>query len=361
MKIHKKSTREYRILVINPGSTSTKVALFKGSELVISRTVEHTDQELAGFARVHEQLGIRGKVLRDFITDNRIERIDAVAGRGGLLKPLRGGTYIVSDAMCRDLEEARYGEHASNLGPILAKLFGEVFSVPAYIVDPVTVDEYVPCSRISGLPGIERKCRTHTLNIKAVSRRCAGEMGKTLDNTKFVVAHLGGGISVCALDGGRIIDSTDALLGEGPFSMERSGTLPLKGIVDLCFDEGRSKEQVLSLLSRNSGFKGYIGTSHLKDALHRIEAGDEQARLIFEAMIKQTIKWIGAMLALLKGKADAVILTGGMVHSQLLADAICAHLGPMAQIRLYPGEFEMEALAEGVLRVLKNDEPVLEY
>ncbi len=361
MKIHKESTRQYRILVINPGSTSTKVALFKERELVISRTVEHTDQELSGFTSVHEQLGIRGKALRDFITDNRITEIDAVAGRGGLLKPLRGGTYMVSDAMCKDLEEARYGEHASNLGPIFAKLYGEVFSVPAYIVDPVTVDEYDPSSRISGVPGIERKCRTHALNIKSVARRCAGEMGKAIENTRFVVAHLGGGISVCALAGGRIIDSTDGLLGEGPFSMERAGTLPLAGVVDLCFERGFSKKEVLSLLSRKSGFTGYMGTDRLTEVLDRIEAGDERASLIFEAMVRQTVKWIGAMTALVKGRPDAVILTGGMVNSQFLTEAICAHIEPMADVRLYPGEFEMEALAEGVLRVLQNIETVLEY
>ena len=361
MKIRKKLIQEHQILIINPGSTSTKVALFKGNKPVISRTIEHTDQEFSACNKVYEQLGIRERAVRDFINNNRISEIDAVAGRGGLLKPLPGGTYMVSEDMCRDLEEARYGEHASNLGPILAKRFGEAFRVPAYIVDPVTVDEYEQSSRISGVPGIERKCRTHALNIKAVSRRCAGELGKVLENTTFVVAHLGGGISVCALAGGRIIDSTDALLGEGPFSMERAGTLPLKGVVDLCFDRGFSKEQILSLLSKRSGFKGYMGTDRLKDVLERIKSGDEQASLIFEAMVRQTVKWIGAMMALVKGKADAVILTGGMVNSQLLTDAICMHIKPMAEVRIYPGEFEMEALAEGVLRVMKNSEPVLKY
>jgi butyrate kinase len=361
MKIQKKSIRTYQILVINPGSTSTKVALFKGNRPAFSRTVEYTDQELSGFTKVHEQLGTREKAVRVFMNDNCITELDAVAGRGGLLKPLHGGTYRVSDAMCRDLEDARYGEHASNLGPILAKRFGVEFCVPAYIVDPVTVDEYEPSSRVSGVPGIERKCRTHALNIRAVSRRCARKMGKALADTTFVVAHLGGGISVCALAGGRIIDSTDALLGEGPFAMERAGTLPLKGVVDLCFDGGSSKEQVLSLLSKRSGFKGYIGTDRLKDVLARIKAGDERSCLIFDAMVRQTVKWIGAMMALVKGKADAVILTGGMVNAHLLSDAICMHIEPMAEVRLYPGEFEMEALAEGALRVLQNIEPVLEY
>ena len=261
----------------------------------------------------------------------------------------------------RDLEEARYGEHASNLGPILAQRFGEMLGVPAYIVDPVTIDEYEPSSRISGVPGIERKCRTHSLNIKSVARRCAREMGKALEDTTFVVAHLGGGISVCALKGGRIIDSTDGLLGEGPFSMERAGTLPLAALVDLCFDKGLSKKEVLSLFSRQSGFKGYMGTDRLTDVLERIQAGDKQATLIFEAMMRQTVKWIGAMIALLRGKPDAVILTGGMINSRRLSDAIRAHIEPIAQVKLYQGEFEMEALAEGVLRVLKKSEASLKY
>ena len=263
--------------------------------------------------------------------------------------------------ICRDLKEALYGEHASNLGPILAQRFGEIFCVPAYIVDPVTVDEYEQSSRISGVPGIERKCRTHALNIKSVSRRCAKEMGKNIENTTFIVAHLGGGISVCALVGGRIIDSTDALLGEGPFSTERAGTLPLAGVVDFCFDKDLSKKEVLSLFSRQSGFKGYIGTDRFTDVLDRIHAGDKQAGLIFEAMVMQTVKWIGAMIALVKGKTDAVILTGGMANSQHLSDAICTHISPLAEVRLYPGEFEMEALAEGVLRVLQKSEASLEY
>ena len=360
MKI-KDIAMQFRILVINPGSTSTKVALTQEKGPVISRILEHTDQKLSAFKKVIDQLDLREKAVRSFIDDNHISDIDAVAGRGGLLRPLQGGTYRVSAAMCKDLEELHYGEHASNLGAILAQRFGEMLGAPAYIVDPITVDEYEPSSRISGVPGIERKCRTHSLNIKSVARRCAREMGKAFEDASFVVAHLGGGISVCALSGGRIIDSTDGLLGEGPFSMERAGTLPLAEVVDLCFDKGLSKKEVLSLFSRQSGFKGYMGTERLTEVLDRIYADDKQAALIFEAMVRQTVKWIGAMIALLKGKTDAVILTGGMINSQLLSEAIRVHIESMAEVRLYPGEFEMEALAEGVLRVLKNIEPVLGY
>ncbi len=355
-----KST-QFRILVINPGSTSTKVGLYRESAPFVSRTIEHTNQELSAFKTITDQLSLREKAVMKFIDSHHITEVDAVAGRGGLLRPLQGGTYRVNAAMCKDLEESRYGEHASNLGPILARQFGEKLGVPAYIVDPVTVDEYESSSRISGVPGIERKCRTHSLNIKAVARRCSREMGKSLEDTTFVIAHLGGGISVCAMSGGKIIDSTDGLLGEGPFSMERAGTLPLSGVVDLCFDKGLSKKEILSLFSRQSGFKGYIGTDRLTDVLDRIKAGDEQAALIFEAMARQTVKWIGAMIAQLKGKTDAVILTGGMINSQLLSETIGTYIKSIADVRLYPGEFEMDALAQGVLRVLQNLEPGLEY
>jgi len=351
----------FRILAINPGSTSTKLTLFQGNKDVISRNIEHPNRDLSESKRIVDQLGMREGAVRAFMQENSISELDAVAGRGGLLRPVQGGTYRVNDAMCRDLEEARYGEHASNLGPLLARRFGKMIGAPAYIVDPVSVDEYEPSSRISGVPSIERKCRTHALNIKSVARRCAGEMGKTIGNTNFVVAHLGGGISVCALAGGKIIDSTDALLGEGPFSTERAGTLPLAGVIDLCFDRGLSRKEVQSFLSRQSGFKGYIGTDRLTDVLEKIKAGDAPAELIFGAMVRQTVKWIGAMIALLRGSPNAVILTGGMVKSELLAKEICAHIEPMAAVRLYPGEFEMEALAEGVLRVLVNEEAALEY
>jgi butyrate kinase len=351
----------FGILAINPGSTSTKVALFRGGTPLVARTLEHAESEFPSSGRVIDQLEMRELAVMALLDENRGFRVDALAGRGGLLKPLPGGTYRVSESMCRDLAEARYGEHASNLGPILARRFGEMLGAPSYIVDPVSIDEYEPPSRISGVPGIERKCRTHALNIRSVARRCATELGKTIEDTRFVVAHLGGGISVCALAGGKIIDSTDGLLGEGPFSMERAGTLPLAGLVDLCFDSGLPKSEILSLLSRRSGFRGYTGTDRLTDVLEMIAARDERASLVFEAMVRQTVKWIGAMLALLRGRIDAVILTGGMVNSTLLSDAIRAHIATLAEVRCYPGEFEMEALAEGVLRVLKNIEPALEY
>ena len=361
MKTPGKDAGGFLILVINPGSTSTKVALFQGEKRVASSTLTHSGEELSASKRVLDQLDMRMEAVLAFCSENRVLRADAVVGRGGLLRPVKGGTFRVNHAMIRDLMEARFGEHASNLGPILALRFGEKLGAPAFIVDPVSVDEYEPCSRISGFPGIERRCRTHALNIKAVARRCAEELKKPLPDANFVVAHLGGGISVCALAGGRIIDSTDGLLGEGPFSMERAGTLPVGGVIDLCFDKGLSKKEVLHLFSRCSGFFGYTGMGSFKDVLELIEAGDRTALLVFEAMVRQVVKWIAAMAALYKGAADSIILTGGMANSLLLTGTIQEYIGHLARVIVYPGEFEMEALAGGVYRILKKSEPGLDY
>jgi butyrate kinase len=263
--------------------------------------------------------------------------------------------------MCADLEAARYGEHASNLGALLARRFGERFDVPAFVVDPVTIDEFEPVSRISGVPGIERKCRNHALNIKAVARCSADEMDVSFDKSRFVVAHLGGGISVCALRDGRIIDSTDALLGEGPFSAERAGTLPLAAVIDMCFEGGRSRDEVVKLLSCESGLRGYLGETRIPEICGLIDEGDEQARLVLEALMLQTAKWIGAMFVVLEGSVNAILLTGGMAKSQKLVDDIIRRVGALADVRIYPGELEMEALAAGALRVLRGEERAKQY
>jgi len=361
MKTQGKNAGEFRILVINPGSTSTKVALFHGEKRAASSTLAHSGEELAAFNKVMDQLDMRMEAVLAFCSENKVFRADAVVGRGGLLRPVAGGIFRVNHAMIRDLMDARFGEHASNLGPILADRFGEKLGAPAFIVDPVSVSEYEPCSRISGFPGIERRCRTHALNIKAVARRCAEELKKPFPEANFVVAHLGGGISVCALAGGRIIDSTDGLLGEGPFSTERAGTLPIGGVIDLCFDKGLSKKEVIRLFSRCSGFIGYTGLASFTDVLGLIEAGDKTAIVVFEAMVRQVVKWIAAMAALFKGAADSIILTGGMANSLLLTCAIQDYIGHLARVVVYPGEFEMEALAGGVCRILEKSEPALDY
>jgi butyrate kinase len=354
--------RKPTVLVLNPGSTTTKVAVFCENAPLWSEIVEHEPDELARFERVADQVEWRERAIGLLLDNNGVgdSGLAAVAGRGGVLRPVEGGTYLVTDDMCADLEAARYGEHESNLGALLARRFGERFGVQAYVVDPVTTDEFEHASRLSGVPGLERKCRNHALNIKAAARRAASELGKDLDETRFVVAHLGGGISVCALREGRIVDSTDALLGEGPFSPERAGIIPLAAMIELCFRK-RSKDEIVALLSKGSGFKGYLGTSRLPRVYEMIDEGNTQARVVLDAMVRQIVKWIGGMAALLGSRPDGIVLTGGMAKSGRFVHELCSYVEPLAPVKVYAGELEMEALAEGVMRVLQGKEQALQY
>ena len=352
-----------RVLVINPGSTSTKAAVFAGSGRTNSQTLQHRSSELAQYERVIDQLALRRRSIDTFLEANDIEgkSLSAVAGRGGLLKPLQGGSYAVTDKMCEDLRAARYGEHASNLGALLARLYADAFNIPAFIVDPVTLDEFDGPSRVSGVPGIERKSRIHALNIRSVAARCAADLGRDIKSARFVIAHMGGGISVCAMVRGRIIDSTDALLGEGPFSLERAGTVPLAAMIGLCFDSGLAKAEVAALLSHRSGFSGLFGVDQLPDVYRIIDGGNEQAAVVLEAMVRQIARWVGGMAAVAATTPDAIILTGGMANSTRFTDSITRYTGHLGPVKVYPGEHEMEAMAEGVLRVLNNQETALQY
>ncbi len=351
------------VLVINPGSTSTETGLFYASGKRRARLVEHSDERLDNFERVLDQLDYRESEILRCVRQEKFETVGlrAVAGRGGLLRPLAGGTYEVTRAMCTDLEQARYGEHASNLGALLARRFAERYGVPAFVVDPVSTDEYDPSSRISGVPGIERRCRTHALNIKASARRVAAKLGKDLEETALVAAHLGGGFSICALRGGRIVDSTDGLLGEGPFSTERAGTLPLAATIALCLDSGETRDEIVTRLSRRSGMKGYLGTGRLPEVFRMIDQGSAEARLTLDAMVLQIAKWIGAMAAVLMGRPDAILLTGGMAGSTRLVERIAGHVEAVAPLHVFPGSLELEALAEGAFRVLHGQEVPLRY
>jgi len=350
------------VFVINPGSTSTKLACFAGETVLWSATLNHNQEELDRFDRVVDQLDWRKQAVAEAFAANGLpdRPLAAVAGRCGLLRPVAGGTYRVNDAMCRDLRSARYGEHPSNLGGLLARRFGKKLSVPAFVVDPPTVNEFEPASRLSGVPGIERKCRAHVLNVKAVARCAAAELNKPLAETAFVVAHLGGGVSICALHGGRIVDATDALLGEGPFSLTRAGVLSLEAMLELCFDSGRSREEVARLLLRESGVQAYLGETWLP-AVYELARTNPEARQVLDALVRQIAKWIGAMTAVLRGHPDAILLTGGMTHHQPLVEEVAGHVGALAPVRVYPGEREMSALAEGAIRVLTGEEQPLDY
>jgi len=351
------------ILVINPGSTSTKVAIYRGTKEIHKKTIEHPADELNRFDLVAEQFDLRRagiEVWLEAIPAND-RKFAAIAGRGAPLKPLEGGTYSISEQLLKDVRTSKYSNHASNISPILSDHFARQYNVPAYITDPITVDNFTDLARISGFPGIVRKCRSHALNIKAVGRAAAAEMGKKLTDVNFVVAHMGGGISVAALKGGLIVDVNDGLLGMGPFSPDRAGALPVGALVELCFSDRVEKKDLLNQLSKKSGLMGYLGEADLRKVEERISGGDKEAALIYDAMCYQIAKEIGAAAVVLKGNLAAIILTGGMANSQKLTDTIGDYVEFIAPVKLVPGEHEMPALAEGALRALSGEEAIREY
>ena len=351
------------LLIINPGSTSTKTALFDGNRKIAEEVVRHEAKELARFDNVADQFTYRMEGIDRWIESLRPApgQINAVVGRGAPLRPLEGGSYEITDQMLSDLKSMRYSNHASNLGAIIAHHLAERFGVPCLISDPITVDNFTDLARISGIPEIVRKCRVHALNIKEVARREAAKLRKALDDINFVAVHMGGGVSVAALQGGRVIDVNDALLGMGPFSPDRAGALPIGALVELCFSGKYSKKDLLDKLSKKSGLVAYVGEADLRKVEDLIESGDDQARLYFDAMAYQIAKEIGAVATVLHGDFEAIILTGGMAHSQRLVARITEQAGWMKRVIVVPGEFEMEALAAAGVRYLNGEEKLKAY
>ena len=351
------------VVVVNPGSTSTKFALFTRDTMVLEETVRHPQEELDKFDLVTEQFDLRFAKIREAVDRAVKERgliVVGSVGRGGPVKPLAGGTYRVSDALLEDLSSCRYANHASNLGGMIAHKFAEIYKLSdSYIVDPVTTDNMWDKARLSGVPEIERACRVHALNIKAVARYIAAEMGVPFEKARFVVAHMGGGISIAALDGGKIVDVNDGLLGMGPFSPERAGALPLRGLMKLCYsmEESALKKK----LSKESGLKAYLGTNDFRTVVEMIEKGDENARKVVDAFIYQVAKEIGSYAAALQGKIDAIIVTGGIAYQPMFTEALKEYVGWMAEYRVFPGENELQALAEGAFRVIDGEEIPQEY
>lgn len=345
------------ILAINPGSTSTKWAIYQGNEELFSATVRHDDQAIMKYKSVYAQLPFRLKTLLDALHEKGfgLERLDAIVGRGGLLKPLSSGTYRVCENMIKDAASGKYGEHASNLGAIIAFELGINYNIPAFIVDPVGVDELVPEARISGFHDIERKSHAHALNIKAVSRKIAANIGKPLEDLNFVVAHIGGGVSVVAHQNGKMIDVNNAE-NEGPFSPERSGGLPAKQLVQLCFSGKYTERELLQKITKEGGVFSYLGTKDMIEVEKRAILGEEEATLILDAMVHQIGKEIGAMATVLDGKINGIILTGGICHSAYIVSKIKNKIGFLGEVFVVPGEEELSALAEGALRVLTGTE-----
>lgn len=360
----------YRLLVINPGSTSTKVAVYEDEQPLFLETLQHSSRDLAAYVHVLDQLDLRREVILDLLRQQQVplDSLSAVVARGGLLRPIRSGTYQINDQMLSELgRRDKEREHASSLGALLADEIARGVGIPAYIVDPVSVDEFDDVARVSGLPEIERKSLSHALNLKATARRAAQDLGRPYEELDLVVVHLGGGISVTAHRQGRMVDVNQALDGTGPFAPERAGGLPVGDVVRMCFGEapyndlGLTYEGMMKKLAGWGGLVAHLGTNSALEVEKRIAAGDERARLVYEAMAYQIAKEIGSMATVLKGRVDAVVLTGGLARSEMLISAIRERVAWIAPFMVYPGEDEMLALAQGALRVLEGIEPVRVY
>ncbi len=351
------------ILAINPGSTTTKIGLFDGDSQVFTTSIDHKIEELDKYDRMIDQIDLRLGYILDFLSEKNFQLTDlkAVVGRGGLLKPISGGTYKVNDLMIEDLRAARRGEHASNLGALLARAVGDKAQCPAYIVDPVVVDELEPVARFSGSPELERSSIFHALNQKAVARKYARDNGRKYQEITLIVTHLGGGISVGLHHQGKIIDVNNALSGDGPFSPNRSGGLPAFNLFELCFSGKYSYDEIKKMLIGNGGVAAYLGTNDMREVERRIADGDKEAELVFEAMVYQVSKEIGSLVPVVEGRVDAIILTGGVAYSELFTDLVKKRVGFIAPVEIYPGEEELEALAAGGYRVLTGEEEPKTY
>lgn len=354
---------QFRILVVNPGSTSTKLSIFEDQAPVALETVSHDAVTIAQFASLMDQLPMRLAIVKDFLLRHgtSVTDLSAIACRGGLLRPLPSGTYRVDEGMVRDLHEPVLGAHASNLAACIGFELSKESGVPAFIVDPVVVDELIPLARLSGLKGIDRVSIFHALNQKAVARQAATDIGKSYEQANLIVVHLGGGISVGAHHLGRVIDVNNALNGDGPFAPERAGSLPAVGLVKLCFSGAYSQAEVMKLLAGKGGLVSHLGTNDARAVENMIDSGDEHARLVYTAMAYTVAKTIGEMATVLKGEVDVIAVTGGMARSPRLVDEITKRVQFIAPVKVYPGEDEMKALALGVLRVLDGSVPAGVY
>ncbi|MDI6870655.1 MAG: butyrate kinase [Bacillota bacterium] len=357
----------HRILAINPGATSTKIGVFLGAEPVFQETIRHKPEELAPFSAVADQLQLRTGLVRAALEAHGVALSDlaAVVGRGGLMRPVSGGVYLVDEAMCRDLLPGVQGEHASNLGAPIARQLAQEASraagraVPAFVVDPVATDELEPLARYSGLPELSRRSLLHALNHKAVARRFAAAAGRRYGELDLVVSHLGSGFSTAAHRHGRIVDTVSDE--EGSFSPVRAGGLPTRSLVELATSGRIERRALIRRLMREGGLRAYLGTDDAVAVEERIRQGDTAALEVYQAMAYQVAKDIGAMATVLFGKVDAILLTGGLAHSALLTGWIADRVRHLAPVHLFPGEDELLALAEGAERALSGAEEVKTY
>ncbi len=350
-------------LIINPGSTSTKIGVFEDETLLFEETLRHSTEEIASYASIVDQKDFRKDIIVNLLKEKNfdIHSLQVVVGRGGMLKPISGGTYPVTDALLADLKAGVQGQHASNLGGILAREIADSIGVPSYIVDPVVVDELMPEARYSGVPELPRVSIFHALNQKAVAKRYAKETGKAYDSLNLIVVHMGGGVSVGAHKNGQVIDVFNALDGDGAFSPERAGGVPSGALIKMCFSGDYTQAEVYKKVVGNGGFNAYLGTNDMRNVDKMAEEGDEKAVLIRDAFILQVAKDMGSMACVLEGKVDQIIITGGIAYDKYVVDALRQKAGWIAPTTVYPGEDELLALVQGALRVMNGEEKAMTY
>ncbi len=350
-------------LIINPGSTSTKIGVFEDETLLFEETLRHSTEEISQYGSIVEQKDFRKKIITDLLESKNfdVKSLSVVVGRGGMLKPIPGGTYAVTDELLHDLKIGKQGQHASNLGGILAREIADEIGVPSYIVDPVVVDELMPIARYSGVPELPRTSVFHALNQKAVAKRYAKECGKPYESLRLIVVHMGGGVSVGAHEYGRIVDVFNALDGDGAFSPERAGAVPTGALVKMCFSGQYTEKEVYSKLVGKGGFNAYLGTNDMREVMKRVGEGDEKAAEMKDAFIFQVAKDMGSMACVLNGKVDQIIITGGIAYNAAVIDGLKERAGFIAPFTVYPGEDELLALAQGAIRVMCGEENVMEY
>ena len=353
----------YHILTINPGSTSTRLAVFENDSTLHEQQIAHTPAELARFTRIADQYSFRRDLILGALdrAGFPLSDLDAVVGRGGMFKPVPSGTYVINERMLEDCWHLEEREHVANLGAVLAHDIASMARVPAYVVDPVSVDEFDPLARIAGLPGIERKSLSHALSLKAAARGAARHLDREYADINLVVAHLGSGISVSAHRRGRMVDVNQALDGTGPFSPERAGGLPVGDVMRMAFSGEYTYEEMFALIGRRGGLYAHLGTNDARQVERRVREGDEQARLIYEAMAYQIAKEIGLMATVVKGDVQAIVLTGSLARSKMLVDWIRDRVAWIAPVLVFSEEQEVLAMALGALRVLRGEEEPREY
>ncbi len=350
-------------LIINPGSTSTKIGVFEDETLLFEETLRHSTEEISQYASIADQKDFRKKIITDLLEKKEfdIKSLNVVVGRGGMLKPIPGGTYAVTDDLLADLIVGKQGQHASNLGGILAREIGDSIGVPSFIVDPVVVDELMPIARYSGVPELPRKSVFHALNQKAVAKRYAKEQGVPYESLNLIVVHMGGGVSVGAHEKGMIVDVFNALDGDGAFSPERAGGVPSGALIDMCFSGEYTKKEVYSKIVGKGGFNAYLGTNDMREVMKMVNEGDEKAAQMVDAFTFQVAKDMGSMACVLKGQVDQIIVTGGIAYNAPVIDALKERAGFIAPFTVYPGEDELLALTQGALRVLNGEEEAMKY